>query len=122
MKRLFFLSVWAACFSVAAAGQEMQCGADYLRQYLLEHDPGFARSVEEQNDRWEQYCLMRKSAKMIITPGDTVYEIPVVVHIVHTGGAVGSQNNPADSQIQDWIANCNEVYAAQYSLFPDTLQ
>ena len=36
-----------------------------------------------------------------------VYTLPVVVHVVHTGGAVGSSDNPSDSLIQAMIGVLN---------------
>ncbi|MDE3250097.1 MAG: T9SS type A sorting domain-containing protein, partial [Bacteroidota bacterium] len=44
----------------------------------------------------------------------TLYTIPVVVHVVHTGGAVGTTYNPTDAQIQGAIAYLNNVYNGTY--------
>lgn len=38
------------------------------------------------------------------------YIIPVVVHVVHTGDAVGTIYNPTDAQIQGAIAYMNQIY------------
>jgi hypothetical protein len=38
------------------------------------------------------------------------YTIPVVVHVVHTGDAVGTLYNPTDAQIQGAIAYMNQIY------------
>jgi hypothetical protein len=42
------------------------------------------------------------------------YTIPVVVHVVHTGGAIGSIYNPTDAQITGAIDYLNQVYAGTY--------
>lgn len=41
------------------------------------------------------------------TESDSVFTLPVVVHVVHTGGPVGSQFNPSDSLIHAMIASLN---------------
>ncbi|HWK03905.1 MAG TPA: M43 family zinc metalloprotease [Puia sp.] len=48
------------------------------------------------------------------TLGTPLYTIPVVVHIVHTGGAVGSVYNPTDAQITGAISYLNAVYNGTY--------
>lgn len=49
-----------------------------------------------------------------------IYQIPIVVHIIHTGGATGTMYNPTDAQVDTMIAKLNRVYATQFSAFPDT--
>ncbi|HEY4064837.1 MAG TPA: zinc-dependent metalloprotease [Puia sp.] len=43
-----------------------------------------------------------------------LYTIPVVVHVMHTGGAVGTIYNPTDAQILGAIAYLNAVYNGTY--------
>ena len=38
---------------------------------------------------------------------DTVYTLPVVVHVIHTGGPVGSADNPSDSLINAMLTSLN---------------
>ncbi|HMH24610.1 MAG TPA: M43 family zinc metalloprotease [Puia sp.] len=45
-----------------------------------------------------------------VTLGSPPYTIPVVVHVMHTGGAVGSMYNPDDAQILGAIDYLNKVY------------
>ena len=40
----------------------------------------------------------------------SVYNIPVVVHVLHLGEAVGTGTNISDAQIQSAITNLNDVY------------
>lgn len=47
--------------------------------------------------------------------GEALYIIPVVVHVMHTGGVVGSIYNPSDAQIINTIAYLNQVYGGTYS-------
>src|ERR1700733_3123941 len=39
-----------------------------------------------------------------------LYTIPVVVHVIHTGGAIGTIYNPTDAQILGALAYLNSVY------------
>ena len=41
---------------------------------------------------------------------DSVYTLPVVVHVIHTGGAVGSADNPTDLLINAMIDNLNKAW------------
>ncbi|WP_166437203.1 M43 family zinc metalloprotease [Niastella caeni] len=45
----------------------------------------------------------------------TLYTIPVVVHVIHTGGAVGTTYNPSDAQITGAISYLNQVFAGTYA-------
>jgi hypothetical protein len=85
----------------------------------MTQSPDYARQIKEQSEHWSQHAGSQQ--KIVQTANGTIYEIPVVVHIIHTGGAVGTLYNPTDLQIQNWIAYCNQVYAAQSPLFVDTL-
>ncbi len=44
------------------------------------------------------------------TGADSLYTIPVVVHVIHTGGVVGSADNPSDSLIKAMINNLNKAW------------
>lgn len=41
---------------------------------------------------------------------DSVYTLPVVVHVIHTGNAIGAADNPADSLIKAMIDNLNKAW------------
>ncbi|MGC4057633.1 MAG: hypothetical protein QM743_05850 [Chitinophagaceae bacterium] len=56
---------------------------------------------------------------MTTTSAGYVYEIPMVMHIIHTGGAVGTLYNPDSTKIAQMIDFMNKNYAAQFP-FPDT--
>ncbi len=45
--------------------------------------------------------------KVLAQPIDT---LPVVVHVIHTGGAIGSAFNPSDANIQAMIMQANNAY------------
>ncbi|HXS36984.1 MAG TPA: M43 family zinc metalloprotease [Flavipsychrobacter sp.] len=49
-----------------------------------------------------------------------IYQIPVVVHIIHTGGAIGTKYNPTNANIDSLISYTNRAYATTWSSFPDS--
>jgi PKD repeat protein len=54
--------------------------------------------------------LSQKMQEPIANRIQTVYNIPVVVHVIHNGNAVGSSYNISDAQVQSQIAVLNEDY------------
>lgn len=46
----------------------------------------------------------------IATDADSLYTLPVVVHVIHTGGDIGSENNPSDDRIIAMIDNLNKAW------------
>lgn len=93
------------------------CGSDKVNQELMEQNPVFKQKLDEFEKRWKEY---NASGKRNILGSDTTYEIPVVMHIIHTGGAIGTNYNPADTQLTNWVNYVNQVFAAQYPSYPDT--
>lgn len=80
-------------------------------------DPVYARSIESLNSSIQTYIETHPLQNKAHRPGSTLatYTIPVVVHVMHTGGAVGTIYNPSDAQILGAINYLNQVYAGTYS-------
>ncbi|MXN91454.1 T9SS type A sorting domain-containing protein [Flavobacterium sp. Sd200] len=109
MKKLL-LSAFLLCASFLHAQIDF-CGSDEVnRQYLSEH-PEIAERLNEFNLRLSEDIKSGRSA-LQRSANNGVYEIPVVVHVIHTGGAVGTQYNPTDVQIENWIEYANNIFAA----------
>jgi hypothetical protein len=87
----------------ASYHQRVTTGEAGIRQYLLQH-PKIGQPARITVDNIGAHPLT----------GPT-YTIPVVVHIIHTGGAVGTIYNPTDAQIQSAIDYLNSVYNGTYS-------
>jgi hypothetical protein len=41
---------------------------------------------------------------------DSLYTLPIVVHVIHTGTAIGSPDNPTDAQIHAMIQSLNDAW------------
>ncbi len=98
------------------------CGFDDVHHYRLQTDATYRQRLQDGETAIRQYIRQHPhlgQTKPIIvdkagapaTPlSGPLYTIPVVVHIVHTGGAVGSIYNPTDAQVQGAIDYLNAVY------------
>src|SRR5688572_20719093 len=91
---LLFLS------SSIAFAQGYFCGSDRVNKRLMEQDPEFKSRIDDFEKVWQAYN--NSMNKKNISGGDTTYEIPIVIHVINTGGAIGSNYNPADTQLINW--------------------
>jgi len=82
----------------------------------MRNDPQYRKNILQQQEQVKQYIQKNKSwlTTRSNAPQAPLYTIPVVVHVIHTGGAVGSIYNPTDAQIQNTIAYLNAVYNGSY--------
>ncbi len=72
-------------------------------------DPVFKAGIDEQQ-AWIRQYVRDHGNDILNRPTAALYTIPVVVHIIHTGAAVGTTYNPTDAQIQSAINYLNQVY------------
>lgn len=104
------------------AQKQISCGFDERHEALLKKDPQYKRNVEKFDRLWleKQEELMTPRANRIYTEGnDTIYEIPVVFHIIHTGSSVGTNYNPSEAKLNGVIDYLNQTFAATWPSYPD---
>ena len=106
---LFFI----ACFYYSINVLAQPCSFDKLHNELLATDPGYAQRVIQNNISIKQYIESHPLSKL--SRLTSAYTIPVVVHVMHTGGAIGTTYNPTDAQIIGAINYLNQVYAGTYA-------
>ena len=89
------------------------CSFDEKMQELIKTNPTYARDYHLTEQKIKDYITTHQVAR----PGTptVVYTIPVVVHVMHTGGAVGTIYNPNDATIQNTINYLNQVFAGTYT-------
>jgi hypothetical protein len=116
MKRVFTLTFLFIVSIVRIAYSQPTCGFDKIHQDKMRTDPQYRKNILQQQEQVKQYIQKNKSWLTARTnsPQAPLYTIPVVVHVVHTGGAIGSIYNPSDVQIQNTIAYLNAVYDGTY--------
>lgn len=113
MKKIALLT----CFLFWAFKGEAQsrCGNDLLLQQLRKRNPVKCEQLmSATRERWQDYQHSKALLKEVITGTDTVYEIPVVVHIMHTGETVGALYNPDDAAIGNLMDYVNKTFAATW--------
>lgn len=108
-KALLFLIGMAS--AISGFGQH-KCGTDRLKEKLFSRQPELRQNIQAMDQSWSEHVqrMQRMQNKPVIEDTDTIYEIPVVVHVLHPGEPIGSQHNPSDAAIQDWIEFTNQIF------------
>lgn len=101
---------------------QARCGFDVVHRRMLEQDPRYRKNVEETEKFIQEYIKTHPVDKPAVEsggvkPGQTaaksqapIYTIPIVVHVIHTGGALGTIYNPTDATIQAVVNSLNQFY------------
>lgn len=107
-----------ACFALLHVARAQYCGFDKAHQQMMQHDPTYAQKTQQFNSQLAA-MLQSNSNNLIVTTGTGVaYQIPVVVHVINTGGAVGTIYNPTDAQLIGMVNYLNQTYAATWASYP----
>lgn len=112
---LVFMGVQYASYSQAL------CGFDQVHSTMMTNNAAYAQNVSKLNTdiaNWLSTQPNPNSLIAITSSGDTVYEVPLVVHVMHTGGTVGTIYNPTDTRINNTIDYVNQTFAATWSGYP----
>ena len=113
-----FLTTLMILVSSVAMAQE--CGFDDYNDLMLARDTNYANFIQKANARWAQKVAAMANSRYVYNGYGTEYEIPVVVHVIHTGGSVGTIYNPSDATIEGAIDDMNEILEASHSSYVDT--
>lgn len=84
-------------------GSHEKCGFNEHHQQLMQTDPNYVQKRLQEENYIEDYTRHPFSDKALKT-------IPIVVHVIHKGEAVGVGSNISDAQIQSAIDNMNDAY------------
>ena len=115
------LLLFALCSLLLGANAQHLCGTDLIQAQRLANEPGFAQATQQYDANWA--ALMQNggnNALIVNTPLGPVYEIPLVIHVIHTGGAVGSNYNPSAATLSGMVDYLNKTYAATWPAYKDT--
>ncbi|MDP9961215.1 M43 family zinc metalloprotease [Chryseobacterium lathyri] len=111
MKKLLLIIVSGlACANFYSQKLEFQeCGTDELMRKHYERHP----EQKAQDDAFNlELSKLIKSGKLSSTLNkNQVYEIPIVVHVVGDGSAIGTVNNKSDADIIAWVNYTNGVFS-----------
>ena len=87
-----------------------KCATEAINQRLMHTDPQY-RAEQEHNETIIQ--AVEAGEYPLPVSRDAILTIPVVVHIIHTGQAVGVGANISDAQVLSAIQGLNEDYRHQ---------
>jgi hypothetical protein len=87
----------------------IRCATTEYEEFLQENNP--QRMSNAQFETWLNPLVTKyKAAKANSKTAATVITIPVVVHVVHSGQAIGTAPNTTDEQIQSQITVLNQDF------------
>lgn len=87
----------------------IRCATSEYEEYLQEKNP--KRRTSTQFENWLSPLVSKyKVAKATSKIAATVITIPVVVHVIHSGEAIGTAPNTTDAQIQSQITVLNQDF------------
>ena len=112
MFKLLTTTLLLCGFSLLAQENSRKCLSYIKQQQLISQHPEFAKAVSARKVISEK----KRSGKRTLS--EALYTIPVVVHVVHNGEAVGQGQNISDAQINSAITALNNDFR---SLNADTL-
>jgi len=91
-----------------------KCGSALIHDRLMKTDPTYRAKILANEQLIQNIIEQQKQNKSgQNSTMATVYTIPVVVHVIHLGEAVGSVTNISDAQIQSAIDNLTDAYRNQ---------
>jgi hypothetical protein len=111
-KSNIFLLCIALWFSQASIAQS-RCGFDIVHNRAISQSPEYKKRIDDLEKIIREKTRTtppRRGIQGQLGTAAALYTIPVVVHVIHTGGAIGSIYNPSDAQIMGAIDYLNSVF------------
>ncbi|WP_082316610.1 GEVED domain-containing protein [Mangrovimonas sp. ST2L15] len=88
------------------------CLTTQFENQLKEIDSSYLKSLQEQNLKWAFYNGKKLYKKEFST--NDIYQIPIVIHVIHTGETIGTPKNPSDATLFALVDELNQEYAATW--------
>ncbi len=88
------------------------CGTDQVQAKQLQNDPIFQLNLQNADKQWAAYVQNPTNH----SENETLYNLPVVVHIIHNNG----DENISDNQVYQAIQYINEAFANLNDFDQDT--
>ncbi|MBC7486668.1 MAG: choice-of-anchor J domain-containing protein [Cytophagaceae bacterium] len=107
MQKLLLCAVGFGLFLLTAlqANAQEHCGTMHKHKTLLKSDAQYRAQYEKGLELGKARMASREAS----TQG-TIYKVPVVVHIMHIGEAVGTGSNISNEQVYSAISSMNNAY------------
>lgn len=123
MRNVSILSLLCLCMFAGIKVQAQTCGFDYKRHLVEKQFPAIKEAQLQLDEQIRQQGVQRYLRGLGIDASDlrsggayagTIYEIPVVVHVIESSADSLKHLKLTDDQIRTWIENCNKMYATTY--------
>ncbi len=109
-RSLIALLIPLSFFCMTVGAQNFGCGTDELHKRLLLTDSSYANNFKLLENSVQAKIIQKHALNG--APGAPInYTIPVVVHVIHLGEAVGTGTNISDAQIQQAINGLNDRFS-----------
>ncbi|MBK8501486.1 MAG: hypothetical protein IPL46_04340 [Saprospiraceae bacterium] len=95
------LSIYLLLVSTNISSGQPICGFDERLKELIETNPDYAQKHLMTEQSIQNYIAKHPHGST--NARSVAYTIPVVLHVMHTGGAIGSPYNPTDATLQGFI-------------------
>lgn len=118
--RSLLLTLALLCPGFYIAHSQQRCATDEIHRDLMQKDSAYARATRVREAKWAQTATVIPNGLVVNTSNGPVYEIPVVVHVMHANAALGTLDNPTDATIVTYINYLNKTYEAQWTGYADT--
>ncbi|MFK7782072.1 GEVED domain-containing protein [Psychroserpens sp.] len=111
-----YKSLTSICFFILTLNfiNAQECGFDKELEKRRQN-PTYLQQEQEFEQKIQNYMLPENMQGRM---SGNVITIPVVVHVLHLGEAIGSGTNISDAQIQSSIDNLNDFYRGQTAASP----
>jgi len=96
------------------ANGKIRCATNEYEAYLKEQDPG--RASRAEFEAWLAPKIEAAKLRRQASPDETnsIITIPIVVHVIHNGDAIGSSENIADGQVLSQITVLNQDFRRMF--------
>ncbi|WP_347924196.1 M43 family zinc metalloprotease [Pontimicrobium sp. SW4] len=109
---LFFSFLLSTVVTFAQEKEPERCATDEYNKMLLKDNPNMmgSKAFEQQLSKQIQLNNIKRSGINSSSNRRVVYTIPVVVHVIHNGEAIGVETNISDAQVLSQIQVLNEDF------------
>ncbi len=97
-----------------------ECGSDIINNKNKNSSKSYRLALEKSQEKWIESKAQK--SEIIDHHLRTSYEIPIVIHVMHNGEALGHPNNPTDKELYDYVEYVNKVFAARWKNYDDTTE
>ncbi|MFT3946301.1 MAG: zinc-dependent metalloprotease [Agriterribacter sp.] len=115
-----YLFKWSICLIALLAVVTMGytqtiCAFDKANASIKKNYPSIAKNIIDNELKLKNIIAQKRSQPSPEKKQMAIYNIPVVVHVLHTGGDIGTIYNPTDAHIVEAINYLNDVYSGSNS-------